>query len=814
MVGSLQSRFITFSLFVSAIILSIAFGSLAQAQQWNWQSPLPQGNALNDVGFIDGNTGYVIGGSGLVLETTDRGADWSAVEVGTTANLNRIFFATPDSGWIVGDGGMVFTTADGGMTWNAQTTPTTQNLYDVVFVDHFNGFAVGDSGTILRTINAGVQWTKLTTRSKVSLRGVSFVNTQFGCAVGYGGTVLNTIDHGDSWTSQVVDGNTNLYAVWFSSPDTGWVAGDYGNIWHTNDGTVTWAHDTSRTYERVNRITTVPGQYKIAACDGGNVITAGIGDSSWYSQTQPLTFANLHGVNVVADTGAFPYKTRFVGENGEILSSSNYGAAYSFTSLSPQTRTTLYSMCFTGATAGYAVGDSGIVYRTNNGKSWFVVQVSGLDPLRGIAFSPNNPAIGLAVGREGAVKWTKNNGNTWAQDTVSMLQGRDYNAVCFTFSGYCYMVGTGGAIYKYANNRWSAIQSPTKHDLYAVYFADDNYGFVAGQAGVVYKTKDGGATWTTQNANTTQDMYGIVVFRGATTFNGVDSVDATAGWIVGNTGLVRRTTDGGVTWLNDEPGSGGAFKSLHFTNRYDGVIAGANGMIYATKDGGKTWNTMSSVTQHNLNGIWLVNNSTGWAVGDSGTVLYNSNVALPVELASFTGWADGNTANLTWNTTSEIHSAYYQIERRQSNGNWQNIGTVTATGSVSQGASYVYADKGLSPNVYYYRLKEVDNDGSANYVGNTVELTVGSPAQVALYQNYPNPFNGTTGISFDLAKNASVNLVVTDIAGRIMQVLQDGQLSAGHYDLTFNAANLPAGAYIYKLSVDGRSYSHQMVVVK
>src|SRR5690242_5154154 len=121
MLGSLQSRFLTFSLFASALFLCMASVLPAHAQEWNWQSPLPQGNALNDVGFIDGNTGYVIGGNGLVLETTDRGGSWSALEIGTSANLNRIFFVTSDSGWIVGDGGVIYATANGGTTWSSQT---------------------------------------------------------------------------------------------------------------------------------------------------------------------------------------------------------------------------------------------------------------------------------------------------------------------------------------------------------------------------------------------------------------------------------------------------------------------------------------------------------------------------------------------------------------------------------------------------------------------------------------------------------------------------------------------------------------------
>ncbi|HEY7751848.1 MAG TPA: hypothetical protein VH917_06100, partial [Ignavibacteriaceae bacterium] len=45
--------------------------------QWFWQNPLPQGNNLNTVYFINDDTGFVAGLNGAMLKTTNGGEDWS-----------------------------------------------------------------------------------------------------------------------------------------------------------------------------------------------------------------------------------------------------------------------------------------------------------------------------------------------------------------------------------------------------------------------------------------------------------------------------------------------------------------------------------------------------------------------------------------------------------------------------------------------------------------------------------------------------------------------------------------------------------------
>ena len=83
-------------------------------------------------------------------------------------------------------------------------------------------------------------------------------------------------------------------------------------------------------------------------------------------------------------------------------------------------------------------------------------------------------------------------------------------------------------------------------------------------------------------------------------------------------------------------------------------------------------------------------------------------------------------------------------------------------GNSTQKNSYSYRDKQLSPDLYQYRLKQIDYDGSYNYSG-TAEASVVGPNKYALYQNYPNPFNPSTTIDYYLPKEGKVVLKVYNI---------------------------------------------------
>jgi len=88
------------------------------------------------------------------------------------------------------------------------------------------------------------------------------------------------------------------------------------------------------------------------------------------------------------------------------------------------------------------------------------------------------------------------------------------------------------------------------------------------------------------------------------------------------------------------------------------------------------------------------------------------------------------------------------------------------------------------------------------------------PLGFSLYPSRPNPFNPTTAISFQLAANSLVSLKVYDTAGRLVATLVDGWREAGTHEVTFDAAGLPSGVYVYRLQAGDFSASQKLALLK
>jgi hypothetical protein len=88
------------------------------------------------------------------------------------------------------------------------------------------------------------------------------------------------------------------------------------------------------------------------------------------------------------------------------------------------------------------------------------------------------------------------------------------------------------------------------------------------------------------------------------------------------------------------------------------------------------------------------------------------------------------------------------------------------------------------------------------------------PVEFRLDQNYPNPFNPSTQISFSLPTGAHVDLAVFDMMGRRVTQLLDTYTSAGTHRVTFDAAALPSGIYMYVIKAGGITASNKMTLIK
>jgi beta-glucanase (GH16 family) len=144
-------------------------------------------------------------------------------------------------------------------------------------------------------------------------------------------------------------------------------------------------------------------------------------------------------------------------------------------------------------------------------------------------------------------------------------------------------------------------------------------------------------------------------------------------------------------------------------------------------------------------------------------------------------------------------------------GDWQAWTTVTATATLSAGTQtmrFVPVTDGF--NVNYFEITRV----------NTGTVPGAQAPAFTLHPCYPNPFNPVTTISYDLKDPAPVDLDIYDVAGRLVHTLIESESSpAGHHEITWNGRNregraVEAGVYFYRLTVDGRSETKRMVLVR
>lgn len=96
----------------------------------------------------------------------------------------------------------------------------------------------------------------------------------------------------------------------------------------------------------------------------------------------------------------------------------------------------------------------------------------------------------------------------------------------------------------------------------------------------------------------------------------------------------------------------------------------------------------------------------------------------------------------------------------------------------------------------------------------SVERVDVMPTTNYLAQNYPNPFNPSTTISFNILNAGLVNLTVYDMLGREVAVLVNDILSAGTYNVNFDASKLNSGVYMYKITSGSFQQTKKMMLIK
>jgi hypothetical protein len=237
----------------------------------------------------------------------------------------------------------------------------------------------------------------------------------------------------------------------------------------------------------------------------------------------------------------------------------------------------------------------------------------------------------------------------------------------------------------------------------------------------------------------------------------------------------------------------------------DPHASGATGVILTHGASASTsnwvWSQHSNGTDHLA--TYKVSSFSGGGGGGGA-----SGNPLPVELIHFDAQAAANhTADLHWQTASELNNNYFDVERSYDAIHWEWVGNVTGNGTTNQLTDYSFTDKSIatSQNMAYYRLNQIDYDGANEYTDiRSVRFTVKPNAfEIAAY---PNPFNQEVTIRIRTTELYSIE--VTDINGLVMLNIENEDKGMHRLDLSTWASG------VYVINVTSTQGTKHLKVMK
>jgi photosystem II stability/assembly factor-like uncharacterized protein len=244
----------------------------------------------------------------------------------------------------------------------------------------------------------------------------------------------------------------------------------------------------------------------------------------------------------------------------------------------------LHSVYFTNQNKGWIAGSRGTLLITDDGgKTWKQNQSFTQDNIRDVYFSDEK--------------------NGW------LLCERDiYGGEGFSPS-YLLKTSDGGANWEKAK-----IVGEGRERFARLFFSKNGNGFAVGESGAILGMQDDKKSWKKNSLPVP-----FLMLDGAFT-------DDLHGSLVGGSGTILFTEDGGLTWHPAAVGGTGKTKlnSVFFINQKIGWAVGAQGKVYATINGGKFWREQNSTVTKNLSDIFFINTAEGFAVGDDGTILHTT----------------------------------------------------------------------------------------------------------------------------------------------------------------------------------------------
>lgn len=166
--------------------------------------------------------------------------------------------------------------------------------------------------------------------------------------------------------------------------------------------------------------------------------------------------------------------------------------------------------------------------------------------------------------------------------------------------------------------------------------------------------------------------------------------------------------------------------------------------------------------------------------------------ALPVQFTSFTATRNLSNVTLAWTTADEKDNSHFEIEKSTDGSNWKTAAVVMGNGTTSKTSNYSYTDKNENSAVVYYRIRQIDLNGSAAYT--TVKMIRNNENTAAkIYKSAAN----TVTIELNSTNLSNLKVAVLNLNGQVMSQQTFAQATA---KITMQVNTTSAGVYLVQLT--------------
>jgi photosystem II stability/assembly factor-like uncharacterized protein len=547
-------------------------------------------------------------------------------------NLGNLAIDSNGSVFIGGDRGL-FQSIDVGDTFHL----VSRNASGVIFSrfvfnstgDIFSFISGSSEDGIYMSTNQGENWTPsgLTDSAILDLeidpQGLIFAATQ-------SGEVLRSSTDGNSW-EQVSSGLPG-------NPIRRLIIGMGGSLFATTDSNAFRSTDDGQSWTALNLCLPNEALIAFAVGIGGDVfaITQSVVDLGGESPaiTSILSRSSDSGASWTRDTTALPFTTaglqvdkynQLYAISGSLRSTDKGVTWTSYSILGSQVGT----IAFSTQGISFASTDSGSARSTDGGDHWEFFTTAGLPDLWINTLSASSNGVLFAGTEDGAFR-SLDDGRTWEQDDSGLIGfpgmsgGAMYVQSLVMDNANRIFAGTERGVFRSTNegSSWTQINvGLTDSEIYAVAVSNKGYSFAGASYGGLFRSSDGGDTWTGPDTSINRYIYAIVsdpsgniyagsnegVFsstdNGKTWTQGLSSVVNVTALTVGRNGFVYagsdvpyRSTDHGISWATIDNGFPGLNSVLSLAaDSIGNIYVGTEDQgAFLSSDNGDTWTTINS----------------------------------------------------------------------------------------------------------------------------------------------------------------------------------------------------------------------------